>query len=82
MCLHVMFTRLHPGHLSVHAGDSSRRSEEKKSRFQCCCCCYYTNITIDHLVDLVVKVSASREADPGFDSHLSRDFPGRAIPVT
>ena len=32
--LHVICTRLHPGHLSVRAGDCSRRCEEivKKSR--------------------------------------------------
>ena len=37
----------------------------------------------DHrLVGLVVKASASRAEDPGFDSRLRRgDFPGRVIPV-
>ena len=29
-----------------------------------------------HLVGVVVKVSALRAADPGFDSCLRRDFPG------
>ena len=28
----------------------------------------------DRLVGLVVKASASRAGDPGFESHLSRDF--------
>ena len=28
MCLHVIYTRLRPGHLSVRVGDSSWRSEE------------------------------------------------------
>ena len=37
----------------------------------------------DHLVGLVVKVSASRAEDPGFGSRLRRDFfRGRVIPVT
>ena len=33
--LHVIYTRLHPGHLSARVEDGSRRSEEtvKKSRF-------------------------------------------------
>ena len=30
----------------------------------------------DHLVGLAVKVSASREEDLGFESHLRRDFSG------
>ena len=34
---------------------------------------YNTN---DRLVGLVVKVSASRAEDPGFESRLSWDFPG------
>ena len=29
-----------------------------------------------HLVGLVVKASASRADDPGFESHLRRDFSG------
>ena len=37
----------------------------------------------DRLVGLVVKASASRAEDPGFESRLSRDFfRGRVIPVT
>ena len=37
----------------------------------------------DHLVGLVVKASASRAEDPGFESRLRRDFVrGRVIPVT
>ena len=37
----------------------------------------------DHLVDLVVKASASRAEGPGFESRLRRDFfLGRVIPVT
>ena len=39
--------------------------------------------TMDHLVGLVVKASASRAGDPGFESRLRRDFfRGRVIPVT
>ena len=37
---------------------------------------------INCLVGLVVKASASRAADRGFDSCLRRDFPDRVIPVT
>ena len=33
-------------------------------------CCH------DHLVGLVVKASASRAEDPGFESRLCRDFSG------
>ena len=33
--LHVISTRLHPGHLSVHVGDSSQRSEETKNLELC-----------------------------------------------
>ena len=32
--------------------------------------------TLSRLIGLVVKVSASRGADPGFDSHLYQDFSG------
>ena len=32
--------------------------------------------TSDRLVGLVVKASASREEDPGFESRLRRDFSG------
>ena len=35
----------------------------------------------DHLVGLVVKASASKAADPGFDFSAGI-FPGRVIPVT
>ena len=31
---------------------------------------------VDHLVGLVVKASASRAEDPGFESRLRRDFSG------
>ena len=31
---------------------------------------------VDHLVDLVVKASASRAKDPWFETHLRRDFSG------
>ena len=31
---------------------------------------------IDRLVGLVIKVSASRAEDPGFESRLRRDFSG------
>ena len=34
------------------------------------------------LAGLVVKASASGAEDPGFESRLRRDFPGRVIPVT
>ena len=41
------------------------------------------SLTIDRLVGLVVKASASRAEDPGFESHLRRGFfRGRVIPVT
>ena len=36
----------------------------------------------DRLVGLVVKASASRAEDPGFESSFRRDFSGRVIPVT
>ena len=36
----------------------------------------------DRLAGLVVKASASGAEDPGFESRLRRDFPGRVIPVT
>ena len=37
----------------------------------------------DHLVGLVVKASALRAEDPGFESHLRQDFfRGQVIPVT
>ena len=39
-------------------------------------------VTVYSLVGLVVKASASRAEDPGFEFHLRRDFPGRVIPVT
>ena len=42
-----------------------------------CCCFFYC------LFGLVVKASASRAEDPGFESRLRRDFfRGRVIPVT
>ena len=42
-----------------------------------------SNYRVDRLVDLVVKASASRAEDPGFESRFRRDFfPGRVIPVT
>ena len=34
------------------------------------------------LVGLVVKASASRAEDPGFESHVRWDFSGRVVPVT
>ena len=34
------------------------------------------------LVGLLVKASASRAEDPGFESGLRRDFSDRVIPVT
>ena len=38
---------------------------------------------LHRLVGLVVKASASRAEDPGFESRLRRDFiRGRVIPVT
>ena len=40
------------------------------------------SVTGDRLVGLVVKASASGAEDPGFESRLRRDFPGRVIPVT
>ena len=39
--------------------------------------------TTDRLVGLVVKASASRAENPGFESRLRREFSrGRVIPVT
>ena len=44
---------------------------------------YITSFDTDRLFGLVVKVSASRAEDPGFESRLRRDFfRGRVIPVT
>ena len=40
------------------------------------------NFAADRLVGWVVKVSALREAGPGFDYRLGGDFPREAIPVT
>ena len=41
------------------------------------------SLVLDRLVGLVVKASASRAEDPGFESRLRRDFfRGRVIPVT
>ena len=38
---------------------------------------YFPGVSGDHcLVDLVVKASASRAEDPGFESRLRRDFSG------
>ena len=37
---------------------------------------YRWNINSYRLVDLVVKASASRAKDPGFESRLRPDFPG------
>ena len=40
-------------------------------------------ILLNRLLDLVVKASASRAEDPGFESRLRRDFfRDRVIPVT
>ena len=36
----------------------------------------YFTPSLDRLVGLVVKASASRAEDPGFDSRLRRDFSG------
>ena len=41
--LHVICTRLRPGHLNVRVGDSSRHSETFECKYYyyhyCCCCC-------------------------------------------
>ena len=37
---------------------------------------------LDRLAGLVVKASAQGAEDPGFESRLQRDFPGRVIQVT
>ena len=43
----------------------------------------YTRLLLGRLVGLVVKASASRAEDPGFESRLRRDFfRGGVIPVT
>ena len=53
--------------------------------FVCCCCCLFVFILVptyitfnsrgeDRLVGLVVKASASRVEDLGFESRLRRDF--------
>ena len=46
--------------------------------------CFASNrLPLDRLVGPVVKASASRAEDPGFESRLRRDFfRGRVIPVT
>ena len=44
---------------------------------------YWVRCPGDRLVGLVVKASASKAEDPGFESRLRRDFfRGRVIPVT
>ena len=44
---------------------------------------YPTTLCVDRHVGLVVKASASRADDPGFETRLRRDFfRGRIIPVT
>ena len=61
---------------------------KQRWRSQVCVALAFVFITItrhvlDHLVGLVVKASASRAGDPGFKSHLRRDFfRGRVTPVT
>ena len=37
---------------------------------------YRSSQVADHLIGLVVKASASGAEDPGFKSHLQRDFSG------
>ena len=39
------------------------------------------SLLFHRLAGLVLKASASGAEDPGFESRLRRDFPGRAIPV-
>ena len=34
----------------------------------------YVSLSVDRLVGLVIKASASRAEDPGFESHLRQDF--------
>ena len=44
-----------------------------------CCCYFYTELRVPQdirLVGLVVKASAPRAEDPGFESRLRRDFSG------
>ena len=38
--------------------------------------CLVIHLSFDRLVGLVVKASALRAADPGFESRLRRDFSG------
>ena len=40
------------------------------------CCVYFCLSSENHFVRLVVKASASRAEDPGFESRLRRDFSG------
>ena len=50
---------------------------ERACMCMCVCVCVYQENTINplyHLVGLVVKASASRVADPRFDSGSGRDF--------
>ena len=43
---------------------------------------YHLAIEANLLVGLVVKASASRAEDPGFETACAEIFPGRVIPVT
>ena len=43
---------------------------------------FFSSSSFDRLFGLVVKASASRAEDPGFESCLHQAFPGRVIPVT
>ena len=84
--LHVICTRLHPGHLSVRVEDSLRRTKDivkkkkkkkKKSRIV-----PFNGIIIiiiifkrpNRLVGLMIKASASKAEDSGFESRFRRDF--------
>ena len=40
------------------------------------------SLPVDRLGGLVVKASASRAKNPGFESRLHWDFRGQVIPVT
>ena len=56
--------------------DKSGREETVHANFK------QLSFTQDRLFGPVVKESASRAADPRFDSRLRREFSGRVIPVT
>ena len=55
---------------------SSRRNQSCRGSREKTTCVQETYLKEDRLVGLVVKASASRAGDPGFESRLRRDFFG------